>query len=84
MTSVQNLEAAEFSDQVGVAPQLSPEVSLKPSTRENKISILLAIKIMIEGQPVFLCCQGCKKRALANAKASLSKAATLKAESTKR
>jgi hypothetical protein len=42
------------------------------------------IKIMIDGQPVFLCCEGCRKRALANAKAALSKAARLKAESTAR
>src|SRR5262249_9153844 len=25
------------------------------------------VKVMIEGQPVFLCCEGCKKKALANA-----------------
>jgi Cu(I)/Ag(I) efflux system membrane fusion protein len=42
------------------------------------------IKIMIEGQPVFICCEGCKKKAFANAKASLSKAAKLKAEATRR
>jgi membrane fusion protein, copper/silver efflux system len=42
------------------------------------------IKVMIEGQPVFLCCEGCKKKALANSKTSLSRAAKLKAESTKR
>jgi hypothetical protein len=42
------------------------------------------IKIMIDGQPVFLCCEGCRKKALANAKAALSKAARLKAESTAR
>ena len=42
------------------------------------------IKIMIDGKPVFLCCEGCRKKALANAKASLSRAAELKAEATKR
>ena len=42
------------------------------------------IKVMIEGQPVFLCCEGCKKKALANPKASLSKAAKLKTEATTR
>lgn len=41
------------------------------------------IKITIEGQTVFLCCEGCKKKALANSQASLSKAAKLKAESQK-
>jgi hypothetical protein len=42
------------------------------------------IKVTIEGQPVFLCCEGCKKKALANSKASLAKAAKLKAEAAKR
>ena len=42
------------------------------------------IKVMIEGQPVFLCCEGCKKKALANPKATLSKAAKLKSDAAKR
>lgn len=31
------------------------------------------VKVMLEGQPVFLCCAGCKKAALANPKAILAK-----------
>jgi membrane fusion protein, copper/silver efflux system len=48
--------------------------------QENRLgSMGTPVKVMIEGQPVFLCCSGCKKKALADAKASLSKAAELKA-----
>jgi Cu(I)/Ag(I) efflux system membrane fusion protein len=52
---------------------------------DNRLgSMGIPVKVMIEGQPVFLCCEGCKKKALADSKASLSKAAKLKAESMKR
>lgn len=37
------------------------------------------IKIMIEGKPVFLCCGGCKKSALANPKATLATVGKLRA-----
>ncbi len=33
---------------------------------------------MIDGQPVFVCCEGCREDALADPKATLSKAAELK------
>jgi len=32
------------------------------------------IKVVIEGQPVFLCCGGCKTKALAEPEATLAKA----------
>ncbi len=52
---------------------------------DNRLGSMGApIKIMIDGKPVFLCCEGCRKKALANAKASLSRAAELKAEATRR
>jgi hypothetical protein len=35
-------------------------------------------KIMIEGQPVFLCCNGCEEQALKDKKATLAKVAELK------
>jgi membrane fusion protein, copper/silver efflux system len=38
------------------------------------------VKLMIEGQPVFLCCSGCKKKALADPKATSAQAAKLKAQ----
>jgi RND family efflux transporter MFP subunit len=52
---------------------------------ENRLgSMGKPIKVMIEGQPVFLCCEGCRKKALADPKASLAKAAKLKADAAKR
>ena len=36
------------------------------------------VKLMVEGKPVFLCCQGCEERALANPKGALAKAEKLK------
>lgn len=41
------------------------------------------IKLMLEGQPVFLCCGGCKKSAMANPKATLATVAKLKAVNAK-
>jgi hypothetical protein len=37
------------------------------------------IKIVVKGQPVFLCCKGCKRKALADPDATLAKVAELKA-----
>jgi membrane fusion protein, copper/silver efflux system len=42
------------------------------------------VKVMVEGHTVFLCCKGCKTQALADAKATLAKAAQLKAKAAKR
>lgn len=39
------------------------------------------VKLMIDGQPVFLCCSGCKKKALADPQATVAKAAKFKAQS---
>jgi hypothetical protein len=36
------------------------------------------VKVMVEGQPIFLCCKGCTKRALADPKATLAKVSELK------
>jgi membrane fusion protein, copper/silver efflux system len=36
------------------------------------------VKLMIEGQPVFLCCTGCKEEALADARKTLSKVESAK------
>jgi hypothetical protein len=52
---------------------------------ENRLgSMGSPIKLMIGGKPVFLCCAGCKKKALADPKATLDKAAKLKAGTEKR
>jgi hypothetical protein len=36
------------------------------------------VKLVIKGQPVFLCCKGCEKKALANPDKTLAKVAELK------
>jgi Cu(I)/Ag(I) efflux system membrane fusion protein len=38
------------------------------------------VKVMVKGQPVFLCCKGCQKRALANPEKTLAKVQQLKAK----
>jgi hypothetical protein len=40
-------------------------------------------KVMIEGQPVFLCCDGCEEEALKDKQATLAKVAKLKQENAK-
>jgi membrane fusion protein, copper/silver efflux system len=42
------------------------------------------IKVVIDGQPVFLCCAGCKKKALAEPRATLEKAMKLKTKAKSR
>ena len=49
-------------------------------TPENRLgSMGTPLKVMIKGQPVFLCCEGCKQRALANPDQTLATAEKLKA-----
>jgi hypothetical protein len=38
------------------------------------------VKVMLKGQPVFLCCKGCKEDALANPDEMLAKVEKLKAK----
>jgi membrane fusion protein, copper/silver efflux system len=40
------------------------------------------LKVIVDGQPVFLCCSGCKQKALDNPQATLAKIAELKAKSS--
>jgi Cu(I)/Ag(I) efflux system membrane fusion protein len=52
---------------------------------DNRLgSMGMPVKVMIDGKPVFLCCEGCRKKAMANAKAALSKAARLNGEAATR
>ncbi len=39
------------------------------------------VKLLIDGQPIFLCCPACKKKALIDPKATVAKAANFKAQS---
>jgi Cu(I)/Ag(I) efflux system membrane fusion protein len=46
---------------------------------ENRLgSMGTPFKLMIEGQPVFLCCEGCQEKAVANSKETLNKAIQLR------
>jgi hypothetical protein len=36
------------------------------------------VKVVLDGKPVFLCCAGCKQRAMSDAKAAVAAADTLK------
>jgi hypothetical protein len=50
---------------------------------ENRLgSMGMPIKVMIDGQPVFLCCKGCQKAALKDPEKTLAKVKELK-EKTK-
>jgi hypothetical protein len=52
-----------------------------PVMAENRLGTMGApIKIMIEDQPVFLCCAGCKRRAMADPTKTLATVGELKAK----
>ena len=50
------------------------------STEERLGSMGAPIKLDIKGQPVFVCCAGCQKKAKADPDATLAKVAELKAK----
>jgi hypothetical protein len=44
-----------------------------PVLTDNRLGIMgTPVKVMVDGQPVFLCCSGCKEKALADPKATLA------------
>lgn len=50
-----------------------------PVLTDNRLgSMGTPVEIMVDGQPVFLCCSGCKEKALADPKATLASVARLK------
>lgn len=52
------------------------------STEERLGSMGPPLKLDIKGQPVFICCEGCKRSAEANPDKTLAKVAELKAKAT--
>jgi hypothetical protein len=66
--------------------QLSPEdreLAKKqrfcPILRDNRLGVMgVPVKLMLEGQPVFLCCNGCKARAEADPNATIAAVETLR------
>ena len=50
-----------------------------PILSDNKLGSMGApVKVLVDGQPVFLCCSGCKKNALDHPQETLAKVASLK------
>jgi membrane fusion protein, copper/silver efflux system len=51
-----------------------------PVLPKNRLGAMgVPFKVMVKGQPVFLCCDGCQERALAHPEKTLAKVAELKA-----
>jgi RND family efflux transporter MFP subunit len=50
----------------------------------NRLGVMgTPVKVAVNGQTVFLCCSGCKEKALANPEATLAKVKSLKADEAK-
>ena len=81
-------EAAPTDEVVQERAKLSPEdrklVEAQEwcviSSDEKLGSMGAPIKLDVKGQPVFVCCAGCKRKALADPDATLAKVAELKAK----
>lgn len=55
-----------------------------PVMADNRLgSMGVPTKVMIKDKPVFLCCKGCRRKALANPDATLAKVEELKAKKAK-
>lgn len=78
---------ADKGDKIKAAlDQLSPEdralaeeQKLCPETDEPLGSMGVPVKVLVKGQPVFVCCQGCDKGVLADPDATLKKVEERKA-----
>jgi hypothetical protein len=56
-----------------------------PVERENLLGSMGApFQLLVDGKPVFLCCEGCKDRALKDSKATLAAVAELQQANAKR
>jgi hypothetical protein len=71
---------AELSEEDRTAAKSQKFCAAEP---ENLLGSMGApFKLMIEGQPVFLCCEGCKDAALKDPQATLAAVAKLKASNS--
>jgi hypothetical protein len=50
-------------------------------THQRLGSMGAPLKLLVEGQPVFICCKGCERKALADPQTTLGRVAALKEES---
>ncbi len=66
---------------LGDADQLLAEAQRHSAvqTHERLRSMGVPLKLDVQGQPVFVCCHGCEKKALGDPKATLARLASLKA-----
>ena len=84
-------EAKEEAELKANLAKLSPEdrklaeaqrfCAINTDERLGSPSMGTPIKVMLKGKPVFLCCGGCRKQALAEPDQTLAKAEELKAKS---
>jgi hypothetical protein len=81
-------QPSEDDDIKAVRAKLSPEDQSLVAAQEFCVissderlgSMGPPVKIMVKDQPVFLCCKGCQKKALANPEQTLAKIDELKAK----
>jgi Cu(I)/Ag(I) efflux system membrane fusion protein len=82
-----NSSAAKEEEIAAELAKLSPEDQelakaqrFCPIQPDNRIGAMgPPVKVMVDGQPVFLCCEGCKEEALGNPKSTLERVEKLKA-----
>lgn len=64
--------------------QLAEAQRFCPVLPANRLGVMgTPVKVTVEGVAVFLCCGGCKEKALANPEATLAKVKSLKADAVK-
>jgi len=77
-----NANLAKLSDQDRQLAELQRECVVLTKSRLGSMGT--PRKLMIEGQPVFICCGGCEKAALANPEQALKRLAELKQQNSSR
>ena len=73
---------AKLSDDDRHLAEQQRECVILPGSRLGSMGV--PRKLMIEGQPVFICCNGCEKAALAKPQAALKRLVELKTEERSR
>jgi Cu(I)/Ag(I) efflux system membrane fusion protein len=64
--------------------QLAEAQRFCPILPANRLGVMgTPVKVDVNGQPVFLCCSGCKEKALANPEATIAKVKALRADAAK-
>ncbi|GDY07153.1 MAG: hypothetical protein DWI21_08615 [Planctomycetota bacterium] len=76
-------DEAKFSDAIAKLPEADRAVATAQrfcvvEDKSRLGSMGMPHKIMVEGQPVFLCCAGCEEEALKDAQATLAKVEKMK------